>query len=85
MSYTFKDRTTFNEDIGRWDVSNVTDMNRIFLNAKAFNQDIGDWNTSSVTNMGRMFSDASTFNQELETGIPLRDLILRNLLCHYCI
>jgi len=36
----------FNQDIGRWDTLNVTDMGKMFLEATNFNQDIGGWDTS---------------------------------------
>jgi surface protein len=37
----------FNQDIGAWDVSNVTDMARMFECASSFNQDIGNWDVSN--------------------------------------
>lgn len=57
--------SNFNEDIGYWDTSNVTDMSSMFLDAKKFNQPIGDWDTSSVTDMEGMFYDARAFNQPI--------------------
>ena len=55
----------FNQDIGGWDVSAVTNMSRMFFGAAAFNQDIGGWDVSSVTNMNRMFVSATAFNQNI--------------------
>ncbi len=57
--------TDFNQDIGDWDVSNVTNMIRVFSSATDFNQDIGDWDVSNVTKMSYMFSGALSFNQDL--------------------
>jgi hypothetical protein len=57
--------TTFNQPIGSWDMSNVTDMQGMISKAIVFNQPIGSWNTSNVTNMYAMFAEASSFNQPI--------------------
>ncbi|MEM9424688.1 MAG: BspA family leucine-rich repeat surface protein, partial [Spirochaetota bacterium] len=55
----------FNGDISNWDVSNVTNMEGMFLYVDAFNQDISSWNVGSVTNMSHMFRGAESFNQNI--------------------
>jgi surface protein len=59
--------TAFNQPIGSWDVSNITNMNYFFYEANAFNQPIGSWNVSNVTNMNSMFSRATAFNQNISS------------------
>ncbi|HUH74862.1 MAG TPA: BspA family leucine-rich repeat surface protein [Chitinophagales bacterium] len=47
------------------DLSNVSDMSKMFLNAQSFNQPIGDWDVSNVKNMSEMFVEATLFNQSI--------------------
>ena len=65
MQYLFQGATSFNYDIGNWDVSNVTDMNEMFKGANSFNQNIGNWDTRKVTSMRWMFKGASSFNHNI--------------------
>ena len=51
--------TTFNQPIGNWDVSNVTDMSGMFQNNATFNQDLSKWNVDSVKTMTSMFQNSS--------------------------
>ena len=41
--------TSFNQPIGNWDVSSVTDMGFMFYGATAFNQDLSSWSVDGVT------------------------------------
>ena len=68
MSYLFYDINgaySFNDDIGAWDTSGVTTMERMFHYARAFNRDIGGWAVNSLTSMYQMFFRASDFDQDL--------------------
>ena len=67
MKELFRNKATFNQDIGSWDVSNVTDMSSMFRYVEKFNQDIGSWNTAAVTDMSFMFNSAkaTAFNQDI--------------------
>ena len=61
----FSDAHDFNQDIGNWNVKNVTTMDDMFNEATAFNQDIGNWNVKYVTTMDDMFDSATNFNQDI--------------------
>ena len=65
MGGMFNDNS-HNQDIGSWDVSNVTRMDGMFSGASAFNQDIGSWDVSKVTNMSGMFAQ-SNFNHDISS------------------
>ena len=56
-------RPHFNEDLSRWNVSRVTDMEDMFNGARAFTgAGIGCWDVSSVTDMRCMLWEATAFN-----------------------
>ncbi len=55
----------FNQNIGSWDISNVTDMSGMFYDTDVFNQNIGSWDVRSVTDMSGMFYNATAFNEAL--------------------
>ena len=61
----FREASSFNFDIGGWDVSNVHTMRIIFREASSFNQDISSWDVSNVGDMDYMFDRASAFNQNI--------------------
>jgi surface protein len=59
MSRLFFQENLFNEDIGNWDVSKVTDMRSIFVKATSFNQDLSPWNVDNVANYADISRDTS--------------------------
>jgi len=65
----FTAATVFNQNIGNWDTSKVTDMNYLFYafapGQSAFNQNISNWDTSKVTTMREVFLYSDNFNQPI--------------------
>jgi surface protein len=53
----------FNQPIGKWDVSKVTNFESMFEGAEAFNQDLSSWNLNKHNNTKDMFLQAISFNQ----------------------
>lgn len=58
MVDTFDGATSFNQDIGSWNVSNVSNMGGMFVNTSSFDQDIGSWNIHALSTMRVMFYEA---------------------------
>merc|ERR1719491_2769667 len=52
-------------EIDDWDVSQISNMNRLFYNKQLFNEDLSRWNVAAVTDMGFMFSNARAFNSNI--------------------
>ena len=55
--------TAFNQPIGNWNTSKVTNMQDMFR--CSFNQDISTWDVSNVNSMRLMFYSNSSFNQPI--------------------
>ena len=52
------------DEMDKWDVSQVTDMNHMFYNKGQFNGNLSSWNVGQVTDFGGMFRQ-SAFNGDL--------------------
>jgi surface protein len=52
-------------EINTWDVSLVTSMERLFMDASDFDADISAWNTAGVSTMNYMFKGAKSFNMNI--------------------
>jgi surface protein len=53
-------------NINNWDVSNVTDMTRLFKNAESFNEALNKWNVRNVKKIPEMFAGCKQFNKPLD-------------------
>ena len=55
----------FDQDISKWNTSNVENTSEMFHGCQSFNQNISGWDTSKVKSMKAMFVDAKAFNQPI--------------------
>ena len=65
MKGMFWGARAFNQDVSKWNVSNVVDMSGAFYWALTFNQDLSTWNVGNATTMEKMFEHALSFDQDL--------------------
>lgn len=71
MQNMFSNAKLFNGgNIKEWNISNVTNMSRMFWNSENFNQPIGSRNVEKVTTMAEMFLNAFSFNQDISEWKP---------------
>ena len=57
------------EAIDAPDLSQVTNMDRMFSDCDQFNSNINHWDVSNITDLSRMFKFASSFNQDISSWL----------------
>merc|ERR1712157_692405 len=65
FAHMFQYASSFNQDIGGWNVSACRSFYGMFDHATSFNQDIEGWDVSAGTSFDRMFDGATSFHQDL--------------------
>ena len=58
MFEVFRESPRFNQDLSKWDTSNITNMHAMFYKATDFDQNISNWNVSNVTDSDSFAVDA---------------------------
>lgn len=66
LNDAFRGASSFNHDIGGWDVSNVGNAIRLFKDATSFNVSLSSWVfNAGMTDMFAMFEGATSFNRDI--------------------
>ena len=66
-TYMIKYPGRFNQDVSKWNTSNVTSLRTTFQAQYSFNQDISSWDVSKVTDISFLFSNCPVYNKPLNT------------------
>lgn len=63
-----------------WDVSNVTDMENLFLHCAKFCGDISKWNVSNVITMKHMLDTCIVFDSDISRWKPIKVITMSGML-----
>lgn len=73
----------FNQDIGSWDVSSVTDTSHMFLHSLEFEQDLSDWQVHNAQSLNSMFFGAIKFNHSVVQNWPFSEYADTENMCEW--